>query len=169
MNLSDTEQLDYISKPKSVICQEIGVDVLIDNSLEHVLDCSSLGIDILLYDKDGTYRWNHENRLQDNSSSNSSGPYRRRGPTLTSTSKRLYQHTPKKLSKNVHRVTNWKQIIAQFPKPSSPLKNCCYSDEQEEEDDMYESEDEGYPNNSSHPQHHYSYNDMFVNDNRVWV
>lgn len=94
MNLSEKERLEYISKPKSVICQEIGVDVLIDDSIEHALDCSHLNMNVLLYDKQGKYNWNH------------------------------YQ---KQLPNNVHRVFNWKQVMTQFPKPSSPLKYCIYS------------------------------------------
>ncbi|KAG1142789.1 hypothetical protein G6F37_007288 [Rhizopus arrhizus] len=94
LNLSEKERLEYISKPKSVICQEIGVDVLIDDSIEHALDCSNLNMNVLLYDKQGKYNWNH------------------------------YQ---KQLPNNVHRVFNWKQVMTQFPKPSSPLKYCIYS------------------------------------------
>ncbi|KAG1452117.1 hypothetical protein G6F56_007906 [Rhizopus delemar] len=91
LNLSRKEQLEYISKPKSVICQEIGVDVLIDDSLEHALDCSR--VEVLLYDRLGKYTWNHSSQLPS----------------------------------NVHRVFNWKQVMARFPKPTSPLKQCIYS------------------------------------------
>ncbi|CAO3641808.1 unnamed protein product [Cunninghamella echinulata] len=59
LGLSETEQLEYYSKQKSAICQEIGVDVLIDHQLEHCIDCASLGIDVLLYDRKGQYKWNH--------------------------------------------------------------------------------------------------------------
>lgn len=142
MDLSDNEQLEYISKPKSVICQEIGVDVLIDDCLQHALDCSSLGIDVLLYDRKGKYLWNHQELKEQE----------QQKFTLTSTSKRLYQRN-QPIIKNIHRMLNWREIIAQFPKPSSPLKYCCYSwpslvhqvgyeGEEEEEEDVEEEEDE---------------------------
>lgn len=130
MDLSDTEQLEYVSKPKSVICQEIGVDVLIDDSLEHAFDCSHLGIDILLYDKQGEYTWNHFKTQKQFT------------PTLTSTSKRLYQHFADTTTKNIHRMTSWRGILAQFPKPSSPLRYCCYYLPEEEEDDEFTSTEE---------------------------
>ncbi|KAI8353997.1 hypothetical protein BD560DRAFT_408129 [Blakeslea trispora] len=143
LDLSSAEQLEYISKPKSLICQEIGVDVLIDDSLDHALECSSLGINILLYDRKGQYRWNHEERLTNNETTKN---------TLISTSKRLLYHSvPKEMSKNVHRMKSWRDIIAQFPKPSSPLRFCYYppayseEEEEDEEDDdgnSYEQEDE---------------------------
>ncbi|KAI7896477.1 uncharacterized protein EV154DRAFT_492425 [Mucor mucedo] len=134
LNLSDTEQMEYISKPKSVICQEIGVDVLIDDSLEHAFDCSNLGIDILLYDHKGKYSWNHEECV----------PKKKHcPPTLTSTSKRLYgQHTPHEISKNIHRMMNWRDIIAQFPKPTSPLRYCYFPDSFTEEEDSVEEDDD---------------------------
>ncbi|KAI8080049.1 uncharacterized protein BX664DRAFT_388992 [Halteromyces radiatus] len=59
LGLSENEQLEYISKTKSTICQEIGVDVLIDHQLEHCMDCADLGMDVLLYDRKGQYQWNH--------------------------------------------------------------------------------------------------------------
>lgn len=134
MDLSDSEQLEYVSKPKSLICQEIGVDVLIDDSLEHAFDCSTLGIDILLYDRQGQYIWNHDDILRKRHAQHSA-------PTLTSTSKRLYHQTPRELSKNVHRMTSWKEIIAQFPKPSSPLRFCYFANESEAEEEEEEEED----------------------------
>jgi hypothetical protein len=132
LELSDSEQLEYVSKPKSVICQEIGVDVLIDDCLEHVFDCSSLGIDVLLYDRQGKYKWNHEIIQQEET----------KAYTSTSTSKRLYQQKP--ILKNVHRMLTWRDIIAQFPKPSSPLRYCSFNYEydEEEEDDSIEDQDE---------------------------
>lgn len=134
LNLSATEQLEYISKPKSVICQEIGVDVLIDDCLEHAFDCSNLGIDILLYDHKGKYSWNHEDRVEKKSQC---------PPTLTSSSKRLYQqHTPNGISKNIHRMMNWRDIIAQFPKPTSPLRYCYFPDSFTEEEDSVEEDDD---------------------------
>ncbi|ORE11612.1 hypothetical protein BCV72DRAFT_284297 [Rhizopus microsporus var. microsporus] len=90
--LTEREKLEYISKSKSLICQEIGVDVLIDDSLEHALDCTRLNMNILLYDRQGKYTWNHHD-----------------------------------LPPRINRVFNWKQVMAQFPKPSSPLKHCIYS------------------------------------------
>ncbi|KAI8984604.1 hypothetical protein BDF20DRAFT_398638 [Mycotypha africana] len=122
LGLSDAEQLDYVSKPKSAICQEVGVDVLIDDCLEHAVECSTLGIDILLYDKQGKYIWNHEDVFNKNHNCSN----KRRKNTLTSTSKRLYQRTPTELSKNIHRVKTWREIIEQFPKPSSPLRYCFF-------------------------------------------
>jgi hypothetical protein len=141
LDLSDTEQLEYVSKPKSVICQEIGVDVLIDDSLEHAFDCSHLGIDILLYDKQGQYTWNHFKQQKQFT------------PTLTSTSKRLYQHFPDTTTKNIHRMTSWREILAQFPKPTSPLRYCCYySPEQEDESDEFTStEEEEEEEEEEHP------------------
>lgn len=107
MNLSEKEQQEYISKPKSLICREIGVDVLIDDSLEHAFDCAKLGIDILLYDKEGNYRWNQSDYHRD----------------------------------NVNRMTSWKQIFAQFPKPTSPLKYCYTTTDEEEEEEEDEQSD----------------------------
>jgi hypothetical protein len=136
LNLSAAEQLEYVSKPKSVICQEIGVDVLIDDCLEHAFDVCSLGIDVLLYDRKGKYSWNHEDVIEIKTDEK---------PTLTSTSKRLYQHHHMELSKNnnIHRMFNWREIIAQFPKPSSPLRFCYYPNQYEEEEDgSIEEEDE---------------------------
>lgn len=153
LNLTDTEQLEYISKPKSVICQEIGVDVLIDDSLEHALDCSSLGIDILLYDRKGKYNWNHQ-EMMIQKKNNSRSP-----PTLTSTSKRLYHRAPTELSENVHRMMNWKDIIAQFPKPTSPLRFCYFPDSfTEGEDSSVEEEDELF----DRPTSYYSYETVEV-------
>ncbi|KAI8071549.1 hypothetical protein BC940DRAFT_330788 [Gongronella butleri] len=60
LGLSETEQLEYMSKTKSAICRDIGVDVMIDHQMEHALDCASLGVDVLLYDRRGQYQWNHQ-------------------------------------------------------------------------------------------------------------
>ncbi|CAO3588952.1 unnamed protein product [Absidia cylindrospora] len=53
LGLTDEEQRNYVSKRKSTICQEIGVDVLIDHQLEHCIDCANIGVDVLLYDPTG--------------------------------------------------------------------------------------------------------------------
>lgn len=179
MDLSDSEQLEYVSKPKSVICQEIGVDVLIDDSLEHAFDCSTLGIDILLYDRQGQYIWNHDDILRKRHAQHSA-------PTLTSTSKRLYHQTPRELSKNVHRMTSWKEIIAQFPKPSSPLRFCYFANESEAEEEEEEDSCDSEQNYFDTP-NYYGYETVEVEemseeeeeeeeeeyplytDNRVWV
>ncbi|KAI9487609.1 MAG: hypothetical protein EXX96DRAFT_553951 [Benjaminiella poitrasii] len=174
LDLSDTEQLDYVSKPKSVICQEIGVDVLIDDSLEHALDCSSLGIEVLLYDRNGEYSWNHEDTI--NKKKNKPCAH-----TLTSTSKRLYQRIPTEISNNIHRVTSWTDIVAQFPKPTSPLRYCCYFTSESscsEEEEYEEEEEEEYNENSTY----FGYETVEVEemsdeeeeypiwkDNRVWA
>lgn len=151
--MSDTEQLEYVSKPKSAICQEIGVDVLIDDGLDHALDCAALGIDVLLYDRKGQYGWNHIKPSM----------HKR---TMTAMSRQLYHHSSiTTLPANVTRVSSWKDIMARFPKPSSPLRYCYYpedlhpsEDDQDEEDEEDEEaseqdeDDEGayYP----HYQHH---------------
>ncbi|KAI8145955.1 hypothetical protein BJV82DRAFT_602866 [Fennellomyces sp. T-0311] len=114
LGLTDQEQMEYVSKPKSAICQEIGADVLIDDNLEHAVDCAGLDIQVLLYDRKGQYRWNHTKT-------------RKVASTLTSMSRQLYHnhhHAP--LPANVTRVSSWKEIIAFFPKPHSPLRNCYY-------------------------------------------
>ncbi|KAL0078501.1 hypothetical protein J3Q64DRAFT_1815666 [Phycomyces blakesleeanus] len=115
--MSDTaDQLDYVSKPKSAICQEIGADVLIDHRLDHALDCAALGIDVLLYDRRGQYKWSHVDRARP-----------RPKATLTSTSRRLYQRTPPRvLPSNVKRIKSWKEVISHFPKPRSPLRFCHF-------------------------------------------
>ncbi|KAG1143389.1 hypothetical protein G6F37_006882 [Rhizopus arrhizus] len=137
LNLSEKERLEYISKPKSVICQEIGVDVLIDDSFEHALGCSDIGVDVLLYDRQGIYKWNHQ-----------------------------------QLPNNVHRVFNWKQVMARFPKPSSPLKHCIYSFD--DADDYYCYHDHSYcqyetieveEEELSEEELNYHY----TKDNSVWV
>ncbi|ORX56737.1 hypothetical protein DM01DRAFT_1334298 [Hesseltinella vesiculosa] len=93
LGLSESEQLEFISKSKAAFCQDIGVDVLIDNQLEHASECASFGIEVLLYDRLGKYRWN--------------------------------QHP---CSQPLTRVKTWRDIIHQhFPRPSSPLKNMCFS------------------------------------------
>ncbi|KAI8379740.1 uncharacterized protein BYT42DRAFT_569868 [Radiomyces spectabilis] len=129
--LTVAEQVEYISKPKSAICQEVGVDVLIDDSLEHALDCASLGIEVLLYDRKGEYRWNHPTVTK---------PSGR--PTLTSTSRHLYHKPITALPANVKRVTSWKQIIELFPKPTSPLRHCSYPEDFQAEENEKDSADE---------------------------
>lgn len=167
--------MEYVSKPKSVICQEIGVDVLIDDCLDHALDCSSLGIDILLYDLKGNYQWNHKKEEKNH--------IKKR--TLISTSKLLYQK--EELTHNIKRVYNWKDIISQFPKPTSPLKHCYYPTveeqqyyEEEEDEENTSIEDDLFDN----PTNYYTYetieveelsdddedsNDLLLKENRIWV
>ncbi|KAI9254259.1 hypothetical protein BY458DRAFT_420985, partial [Sporodiniella umbellata] len=96
LNLSDKERGVYISKSKATICREIGVDVLIEDSLNDALDCQGVQ-QILLYDHLGNYEWNHRSSLPN----------------------------------HVQRVFNWKQVMSHFPKPTSPLKQCIYSFEED--------------------------------------
>ncbi|CAO3588249.1 unnamed protein product [Absidia cylindrospora] len=118
--LSVADQLDYVPKPITIMCQEIGADYLIDDTLEHCLDCSVLDMTLLLYDHHGKYAYNHilpQKRPR----------YGR--PTLTSTSKQLYQRSASRSSSlpdNVIRVKSWKDILDQFPMPTSPLRYCHY-------------------------------------------
>lgn len=155
MDLSDAEQLEYVSKQKSVICQEIGVDVFIDDSLDHALDCSSLGIQVLLFDYYGNYYWNHSHHPITTTKS------------LTSCSQLLY----KRELNNVTRVHHWRDIMAQFPKPSSPLKYCCYSMDyydEEEEESSNTSQDEIFDN----PSNYYTYETIEVeesSEDEIWV
>ncbi|KAI9489285.1 hypothetical protein BDB00DRAFT_770854 [Zychaea mexicana] len=147
LGLSDAEQLEYVSKPKSAICQEIGVDVLIDDNLDHAVDCAGLeDIEVLLYDRKGQYRWNHTSI----SSSGSKG------------------------------ISSWKEIIAFFPKPHSPLRNCYYPQDlasagayrdNDDDDDGDEDEHYGY-------EHHHDieyetieveHMDMSDEEETVWV
>lgn len=128
LNLSDAEQLEYVSKPKSAICQEIGVDVLIDDDLNHALDCAALDMEVLLYDRKGQYKWNHERP-------------RKTAGTLTSMSRQLYQPSGP-LPPNVTRVKSWKEIIAYFPKPKSPLRYCYYPQDLEQDDSAADEEEE---------------------------
>ncbi|GAA5805873.1 hypothetical protein EDC94DRAFT_624582 [Helicostylum pulchrum] len=178
LDLTDSEQLEYISKSKSMICQEIGADVLIDDSLEHALDCSSLGIDILLYDRKGKYTWNHQDPIQKKTSTGGLPPL-----TLTSSSKKLYHHRPTELSDCVHRMLNWRDIIAQFPKPTSPLRFCYFPDSFTEEEDSSVEENEQEDDLFDRPTSYYSYEtvevemseeedeeeDQLWKGNRVWV
>ncbi|KAI8097650.1 uncharacterized protein BX664DRAFT_383902 [Halteromyces radiatus] len=118
--LSVADQLDYVPKPIAIMCQEIGADYLIDDTLEHCLDCSMLDMTLLLYDHHGKYTYNHI-------VPNKRPRYGR--PTLTSTSKQLYQRSANctsTLPKNVIRVKSWKDILDQFPMPTSPLRFCHY-------------------------------------------
>ncbi|CAO3637274.1 unnamed protein product [Cunninghamella blakesleeana] len=122
--LSVVDQLDYVPKPIPTLCQEIGAEFLIDDTLDHCLDCSVLiDMTLLLYDHQGKYTYNHllpTNKRRKNE---------RR--TLTSTSKQLYQRSTHSttLPKNVHRVTSWKEILDHFPMPASPLRHCHYPDD----------------------------------------
>ncbi|KAI8330122.1 hypothetical protein BC941DRAFT_384040 [Chlamydoabsidia padenii] len=113
LGLSETEQMEYISKSKSTICQEIGVDVLIDHQLEHVLECAVLGIDVLLYDSHGQYGWNQH--------------------TSSSFKKTQLSHYSMN-TMNIQRVTSWRDIIhLHFPKPNSPLRHLIYSSSSEQQ------------------------------------
>jgi hypothetical protein len=105
LGLSDEEQLEYISKRKATICHEIGVDVLIDHQLEHCLECAQGGIDVLLYDRKGQYKWNHDlppsfftSNIQ-----------------RITTWKNIVQH--------------------HFPKPNSPLRHLAFPLDDDEDDD----------------------------------
>ncbi|KAI7881783.1 hypothetical protein K492DRAFT_230185 [Lichtheimia hyalospora FSU 10163] len=141
LGLSDAEQLEYVSKPKSAICQEIGVDVLIDDGLDHAIDCAtSLDIEVLLYDRKNQYRWNHLNNKTTCGGNN-------RPVSLTAMSRQLYQnynnnYNNTHLPSNITRVSSWKQILDYFPKPHSPLRNCHYPqdlmDDDDDDDDDYE-------------------------------
>ncbi|KAI8334610.1 hypothetical protein BC941DRAFT_472543 [Chlamydoabsidia padenii] len=119
--LSVADQLDYIPKPITIMCQEIGADYLIDDTLDHCLDCSMLDMTLLLYDHHGKYTYNH---MQPQKRPRSGRP------TLTSTSKQLYQRSASRsvatLPDNVIRVKSWKDILDQFPMPTSPLRYCHY-------------------------------------------
>ncbi|KAI9274832.1 hypothetical protein BDA99DRAFT_601920 [Phascolomyces articulosus] len=158
LELSDTEQLEYVSKPKSAICQEIGVDVLIDDNLEHAMECANtLDIEVLLYDRKGQYRWNHLSNQTTTNIKNSkkmttttvTHTKKANSHTLTSMSRQLYHnHLHAPLPSNVTRVSSWREIIAFFPKPHSPLRNCYYPqdliyDEQDEEEESDEQEYDG--------------------------
>jgi hypothetical protein len=125
--------MEYISKSKSTICQEIGVDVLIDHQLEHCLECAALGIDVLLYDSHGQYAWNQHS-----------------SPSFKDSQLSYYSMD----TMNIKRVTTWRDIIHHhFPKPNSPLRHMIYSslehqhsvdrmDEDLDDDDDTESENE---------------------------
>ncbi|ORX52475.1 hypothetical protein DM01DRAFT_1408340 [Hesseltinella vesiculosa] len=116
--LSVADQLDFVPKPVSIMCQEIGADYLIDDALEHCMDCSSLDMTLLLYDHDGEYAYNHMVPKK---------RPRNGRPTLTATSRQLYQQSPSgSLPENVARVKSWKAILDLFPMPSSPLRHCHY-------------------------------------------
>jgi hypothetical protein len=141
LNLSEKEQLEYISKPKSVICREIGANVLIDDCLDHALDCAQQygHMDILLYDRNGSYKWNHTNN-------NSQTQLKRVFKSVIGYNYPCRNDTP---YNNVQRVFSWRDIITQFPKPTSPLRNCHYPNEfilpdlvTSEEEEELEEEDE---------------------------
>lgn len=143
LGLSDAEQLEYVSKPKSAICQEIGVDVLIDDGLDHAIDCAtSLDIEVLLYDRKNQYRWNHLNNKTSSGVNNNSRPV-----SLTAMSRQLYHNYSSNncnnsLPSNITRVSSWKEILDYFPKPHSPLRHCYYPqdlmDDDDDQDDDYE-------------------------------
>ncbi|OZJ02142.1 hypothetical protein BZG36_05229, partial [Bifiguratus adelaidae] len=116
-NLTIAERITYNSKSKATILCEINADVLIDDSLAQVQECAPLqhqlpnGLQILLFDKDGQYRWNK---------------------TKTSDATDL--------PSNVSRVTSWWQILALFPRPPSPLRNVYIPGEDDEEDEDVDNE-----------------------------
>ncbi|KAJ3218311.1 hypothetical protein HDU67_006083 [Dinochytrium kinnereticum] len=45
-------------RTKSQACHDIGATILVDDSIEHAVDCATNGIDVLLFDLDGGYGWN---------------------------------------------------------------------------------------------------------------
>jgi hypothetical protein len=49
--------LEGASRKKSEICASIGAHVLIDDNVGYALDCASNGIDVLLFDWQGSYPW----------------------------------------------------------------------------------------------------------------
>ncbi|KAL0091517.1 hypothetical protein J3Q64DRAFT_1319528 [Phycomyces blakesleeanus] len=161
LGLSNAEQLEYVSKSKATICKEVGVDVLIDDSLDHALDCAQLGIKVLLYDRKGQYTWNHLEPNTQASAASAASPVEVEGRhstnsrlTLTSTSRKLYpptKTTVRALPSNVKRVTSWKDILAQLPKPRSPLSACyfpedfeCNANAESEESEVSEYEEDFY-------------------------
>lgn len=52
--------LDNKARPKAVIAKDIGVEFMIDDSLEHITNAAKLGITGLLF---GNYPWNQTDRL----------------------------------------------------------------------------------------------------------
>ena len=49
--------LEGASRKKSEICASIGAHVLIDDNVGYALDCAHAGIQVLLFDWRGSYRW----------------------------------------------------------------------------------------------------------------
>ncbi|KAG0321734.1 hypothetical protein BG000_003125 [Podila horticola] len=56
--LTEEEKLTFISKPKSVICRDVHAQLLIDDSLENATEVANAGIPVLLFDLNGSYKWN---------------------------------------------------------------------------------------------------------------
>jgi len=56
--LTEQEKLTFISKPKSVICRDVHAQLLIDDSLENAIEVAKAGIPVLLFDLNGSYKWN---------------------------------------------------------------------------------------------------------------
>lgn len=100
--LTHAEQQDLISKPKSAILREINAELLVEDSLEHALECAQVGVPVLLFDREGSYGWNH----------------------INIEGKRPQEADAMILPRNVTRIKTWKQVIAHFPKPASPLRFC---------------------------------------------
>lgn len=114
------EKRTYISKPKSVICHEIGAELLIDDSLKHSLECAAAGIKVLLFDLNGRYGWSKLAKNGDDAAS----------ATIHDAA----------LPNYIRRVLNWNDVAKMFPRPSSPLKN-VYLPEPPEKEELDEAED----------------------------
>lgn len=117
--MTNAEQQELISKPKSAILREINAELLVEDSLEHALECAQVGVPVLLFDKDGQYTWNH----------------------LNIDGKGVQEADAMILPRNVTRIKTWKQVVAHFPKPASPLRFCWVpsdfvNSDDEESDDM---------------------------------
>ncbi len=50
-------------KTKSQLCEDLGISILIDDSLEYILQCSDIGVGGLLF---GDYPWNQNGNLPQN-------------------------------------------------------------------------------------------------------
>jgi hypothetical protein len=57
-HLTPEESARMVSKKKSQLCEEVGAKILIDDALNHAVDCSAKGIRVLLFDHEGAYMWN---------------------------------------------------------------------------------------------------------------
>lgn len=116
--LTYAEQQDLISKPKSAILREINAELLVEDSLEHALECAQVGIPVLLFDREGSYGWNHINI---------EGKGQQEADAMI-------------LPRNVTRIKSWKQVVSHFPKPASPLRFCWvpsdFAASDEESDDL---------------------------------